>query len=353
MQMDEKQEGGIMKRKTTFRLFVFREYETAAFAEYMEEMARKGWYLKTIYNSSILCFVRGEPKDLRFCAAVLPDSSQFDDPDREEAQRFREYCEEAGWKLQYGGTLWQVFYSEKEDPLPIETDLKLQLEAQKNNSLSLGKWAATVLLAALLPFQIRYDFEIPGRQLAPNSSIISAVCMLLITLAFPVGMASVFFWYRRAQRCLERGQPVPFPTLRRVKRRNFLNGAGSVLLILLMILGTGLPASVAVISLTAAGISILVCSLVLAWVQTHGSGDRMEAAAGYFVGAFVIGWVLIMLVTGALWKVFPPDGLDNRKDYVRQEPFPVTFEELGYEAAKDWRQESQKSFLAFNKTEPG
>ena len=108
--------------KIRYKFITFREYETEAFAEYLEYKAAKGWFLTNIHQNGILRFEKGEPKKLNFCVAVLPGSSGLDSADNWNARQFREYCEEAGWKLQYGGTLWQIFYTEDEALVPIETD---------------------------------------------------------------------------------------------------------------------------------------------------------------------------------------------------------------------------------------
>ena len=61
--------------KIRYKFITFREYETEAFAEYLEYKAAKGWFLTNIHQNGILRFEKGEPKKLNFCVAVLPGSS--------------------------------------------------------------------------------------------------------------------------------------------------------------------------------------------------------------------------------------------------------------------------------------
>ncbi|MEW4414723.1 DUF2812 domain-containing protein [Clostridium sp. AN503] len=342
-----------MKVRRTIRLMLFREYETAAFAEYLEEMAGKGWYLKKIYSNSVLCFERGEPRRLTFSVAVLPDSSGFDSPYREEAVQFREFCQEAGWKLQYGGTLWQVFYSEKVNPLPLETDPFLQLTTQEGNSLSLGKWAAVLALSGLFLLSELSALKDPGRYLASPLTLRSMIVHLVLAVIFPAGMLYIWFWYKRARRCLEQGRPVPVPTLQRVKLRNGLWSLAAIVLIISIFWSSGISALTAVIFLGASILAVLIAVAVLTWVQEHGSGDRREAATGYAVGSFIIIFLMFTLVTGVMERFLPDGGGGEPEAYVRKEPFPVTFEELGYEVTEEWHRESEETFLAFYQTETG
>lgn len=342
-----------MKVRRTIRLMLFREYETAAFAEYLEEMAGKGWYLKKIYSNSVLCFERGEPRRLTFSVAVLPDSSGFDSPYREEAVQFREFCQEAGWKLQYGGTLWQVFYSEKVNPLPLETDPLLQLTTQEGNSLSLGKWAAVLALSGLFLLSELSALKDPGRYLASHLTLRSMIVHLVLAVIFPSGMLYIWFWYKRARRCLEQGRPVPVPTLQRVKLRNGLWSLAAIVLIISIFWSSGISALTAVICLGASILAVLIAVAVLTWVQEHGSGDRREAATGYAVGSFIIIFLMFTLVTGVMERFLPDGGGGEPEAYLRKEPFPVTFEELGYEVTEEWHRESEETFLAFYQTETG
>lgn len=195
------------KRKYTF--YAFQENETAAFAEYLEGMAANGWMLKTVMRNTVQCFERHEPRRLKFSVAVLPDSSEFESRDREEAVTFRAYCEEAGWKLLYGGTLWQIFYSEEEDPIPIETDPRVQLEVQKDLMLSKGRWMPCLLLTGFFLFGICLIVTpvimYPLRTLIPEKLPVEEYRRLG---EFPAGFEVLGFasdptWHRESERsCL-------------------------------------------------------------------------------------------------------------------------------------------------------
>lgn len=327
----------------------FQEYETEAMAEYLEQMAAKGWMLNRMVMNSLFCFEKEPPQRLKFCVAVLPDSSEFASKNREEARLYREYCESAGWQLLYGGTLWQIFTSGEEALLPIETDLRLQLETQKAISLSRGRWAATLALCGFFLIAVYLLLKEPGKTLASTEVALTVVLALGAAAVFPGMMLSRLLWYRRAEQMLEKTGRLPPVSLRRVKIRNVASfvSAAAVFAIFLMrndtwegilICGQGL-------------LSVVICSLVLSWIREHGTGNPKENAVGYFVGAIAICMIVISLFSNVLTRLSPKP--ETRETYVRLEPFPVGFQELGYEESEIWHKESRRSLLSFYQKETG
>lgn len=217
----------------------FREYETAAMAEYLEAMAAKGWMLTGMVQNGIFCFEKQEPQRVKFCVAVLPDSSEFESKDREEARQFREYCEEAGWRLLYGGTLWQIFTSEEEAPVPIETDLALQLETQKSIALSRGNWVRTLAISGCFLFLLFLLLKEPGKAFARPLTLPIVLLCLGTTALFPYMMISRILWYRKAKGMLERSGCLPPVSLGRVKVRNGLSMAACLGVYLFIIFFAG------------------------------------------------------------------------------------------------------------------
>lgn len=338
------------KRKYTF--YVFQVYEGAAFAEYLEEMAAKGWMLKKLTTANIQCFERQEPRRLKFNVAVLPDSSEFESRDREEARTYREYCEEAGWKLVYGGTLWQVFYSEEEEPIPIETDFGLQLETQKGIALSLGTWVTMLFITAFFLFGIYFMLKEPGKALAFTSMTIQIPVLLGLAVVFPYELLSRVFWFRKAKKILEQTGKLPGVNLSWLKTRHMLSVAAVFVLLLVLMAVSGDTVWGGLLSLVRAMIRLSVCLLVLKWVREHGQGDRRENAIGYFVGAVVIGVLATTILMYPLERLLPKPP-QQPEEYHRLEEFPMTFEELGFELDETYHKNSMRSWLSFYQVETG
>lgn len=206
------------KKRYTF--LMFREYETQAFAEHLERMAEKGWFLSAVHLNWIQCFEKAEPRKLNFSVVVLPLDSEHDSEYREDAMQLRELCKEAGWHCQYGGVMWQVFYTEAEHPVPIETDLGLQLEIQKKISLSAWRLLWYLCLGFLVFQQISHLLQYPEPEYLMVTRILNFVLFFLLCIVIVSRSIFTLLWYRRAKQTLVRTGSIPVVTLQTVKRRD-------------------------------------------------------------------------------------------------------------------------------------
>lgn len=337
------------KKKYTY--LSFREYETEAMAEYLELMAAKGWMLKRMIQNAAFCFEKQEPRQLKFCVAVVPDSSEFESKNRAEAKLFREYCEEAGWKLLYGGTLWQIFTSDEESPTPIETDLGLRLETQKGISLSLGKWAAALVLSAFFLLGAYLLLRDPGRTLASPKMLTVVLLTLGTAVLFPGILLSNLRWYRKVERMLRHTGSFPKVSLRHVMVRNRVCIAACLGVLFAMMFFMGNSGWEMIVILSRSLLIVIFCSLMISVVREHGTGNRRENAIGYFVGAMALGTLLVTAFSYVMLQIGPKQ--EQVEVYQRLEPFPVSFQELGYEEGESWHRESSRSGLAFYQMETG
>ena len=89
--------------KIRYKFITFREYETEAFAEYLEYKAAKGWFLTNIHQNGILRFEKGEPKIsailevirryIKVCKPIHFDGNGYSDEWKAEAARRGLDCE--------------------------------------------------------------------------------------------------------------------------------------------------------------------------------------------------------------------------------------------------------------------
>lgn len=339
------------RRKYTF--CQFREYETQAFAEYLEMMAAKGWFLESIYNRLCQCFEKGEPRRLKFSVVILPPGTDNDSPYREEAVQLRELCEEAGWHLQYGGSLWQVFYSEVENPLPIETDLSLQLKIQKSVSLSYMEVFGSLFPVILVIQQLRLLLKNPGQGLADlNRLTVSAVICFLWLLLVLRPLSSVL-WFRKAERSVAQSGFVPKLTFRTVKLRNRLFFIALALSLFAIVFTTAESLTTRWIWFTAVTAFAVVCFLVHLWVERRGEGSTWDRSSAAAVGSLVIGFLVVALVITGLNRLFPSKTTRDGGEYTRLTEFPVEFETLGFVPDEQYSWHSGRTFLAAYQSEDG
>lgn len=215
-----------------YRYCNFREYEGEAFARYLEKMAAKGWYIDRSMLNNIWSFRKGEPSKRRYNVVLMPGSSRFDIEENEGSGQFRELCSQAGWNLEYGGILWQIFYTQEEDVLPVESDPETKLDLIRD-----------IMMA---PWRLVLDFLIVCCLLAPAISVIwktgidslsilqAAGCGLLAVWAIyrAVSRFSMIKWYRKARQSVERGDGIPSGDVKQAMFRSGLELVFSIIIIL-------------------------------------------------------------------------------------------------------------------------
>lgn len=215
-----------------YRYCNFREYEGDAFARYLEKMAEKGWYIDRSMLNNVWSFRKGEPSKRHYNVVLMPGSSRFDIEENEGSGQFRELCEQAGWKLEHGGILWQIFYTEEEGILPVESDPETKLDLIRD-----------IMMA---PWRLVLDFLIVCCLLAPAISVIwktgigalsilqAAGCGLLAVWAIyrAYSRFSMISWYKKARQSVERGEGIPPGDVKLVMFRSGLELVFSIVIIL-------------------------------------------------------------------------------------------------------------------------
>lgn len=342
------------KKKYTF--ITFKEYETEAFAEYLEKMAAKGWFLKNIRQNCIECFEKGEPKRLKFCVAVLPGDSEFESAESMEALQFREYCEEGGWKLQYGGALWQIFYTEEEDTVPIETDPRIQLEIQRKVTLSWGKILCQLFIIGAWLWMLKSMLKNPGTQFSSYEQLITMFFYFLLILIVSVQLLGPAIWYYRAGKTIDETGTLPHTSWKKVKRRNALYGLLILAVLSLLAYSQGrtgvLPFIIEIIVMI---LFILYCGKVLEMVRETQGPTKAGKVMIYIVATVIVGALALIFITLQIISVISvfPDRSEEKR-YERIAEFPVGFEELGgYTFEESWGEKSQQTIFCFYQREGG
>ena len=114
-------------RNTKYILSNFTFYDRTGIQAYLEAQAEKGWLLEKA-DTFLWRFRRVEPKKLHFAVVYFPGADVYDPEPGEEEQTFREFCAHGGWHIAASSAQMQIFYSEMENPMPIETDPVMEVE---------------------------------------------------------------------------------------------------------------------------------------------------------------------------------------------------------------------------------
>ena len=192
--------------KRRFELFSFYDY--TGIALHLSKMAEKGWLIDKISNFG-WTYRRIPPKKLEFFVSYYPKASEFDPEPTEGQKAFHDFCEHTGWMLATTAAQMQVFYNERSNPTPIETDPVLEIEtihaAAKKSYLPgyfiwflLSTIYASMFISGLLGDLIGL--------LSSTSKILSGVAMLMLFLQCVTELYGYFVWHAKAKKAAKRGE---------------------------------------------------------------------------------------------------------------------------------------------------
>lgn len=178
------------------------------------KMAKKGWLIESISNY-YWTYRKIEPKEIHFCVTYYPRASDFDPEPSEAQQTFHEFCAYTGWQLCCTWHQMQVFYNEKENPIPLETDPVLEVEtlhkACKKNFLP-----SYFLLLALGIIFGRYFvarvFADPIGLLSNASQLLTGFCFFCMAVISTAELSAYYFWYIKAKKAAQDGIFVDTPS---------------------------------------------------------------------------------------------------------------------------------------------
>ncbi len=132
--------------KTKYIPNIYSLFDTGVLARKLEKMARKGWHFKEIVPN-FLVFEEGEAMEVFYATPYFPNNSVLEPTLTAEQETYLEMCERQGWELVWTLGTRQIFRNTRPDPVPIETDPMVQLQA-------IGAGVGRYLLNNLLSFAL-------------------------------------------------------------------------------------------------------------------------------------------------------------------------------------------------------
>lgn len=332
--------------KKQFERFAF--YDKTAIEEKLEAMAAQGWLIEQPGNYR-WCYRRIEPKKLHIAVTYFPNASDFDPGPTEGQQQMEEFCARDGWVLAARWGQMQIFYNEREDPTPIETDPVTQVEtihrAMKKNMLPTHFLLAFLCLYQLIFIGWRLSND-PVEFLSTPSSLFMLPAWLLILLPTLLEICGYFRWYRRAKKEAENGLFYELKT----------NHTASLLLygasVLTMVLVFGGAAATRWSLLAGFCMVLMVVSAVWiakSWMKKKGFSRNANRTLSISV-SIVLTLVLMVLLTAAIIRTGFTGGSSPVGTYdmggwemdVYADSMPLYVQELTDTNCDDWSTKMQK-----------
>ncbi len=145
-------------------------------------------------------------RKLHFAVTYYPKASDYDPEPQEGQLIYRDYSAKNGWEIVCQSSKMQIFYSKEEDPVPMETDLLVEVQtihrAAKKGLLTpyFILLAISVLQGILFVSRLLRD---PVGLLSETTNLATGACWGMLFLLCAVEVVGYFSWYRKAARAAE------------------------------------------------------------------------------------------------------------------------------------------------------
>ena len=196
---------------------IFSFYDRTGIQLYLEKKAEEGWMLEKM-GGFFWKFRHCEPKKVHFALTYFPKASMFDPTPSERQLMFQEFCAHSGWNLVASSAQMQIFCNEQENPTPIETDPKIELENIHATAKKVYLPAYYMLLpVGVLPWLTigmswRND---PISFLSSNIYFFNILTSIICLTLCVTELTGYFRWKGKAAQAAEEGEFLPTHGTRR------------------------------------------------------------------------------------------------------------------------------------------
>ncbi len=289
-------------RETKRRWELFSFYDHTGIERHLEKMAREGWRLVSAEKSR-WTYRRAEPKALRYAVVYYPDASQFDPGPTEGQQTLRDYCLAAGWEPVADWGQMQIYATDREDPVPIDTDPDIQLETI-HRTMKRSFLPANLVLLVLFLTQLGMrlsDLYWDMADCLSSGSDLSLFFMLFSVIGMEcVEIGGYFLWRRRSKRSIAQGGGC-VPALGH-RRLTWAFLAAEALSLVWMMACLGNAASGLFVALNIAGLFLLAW---LSWrLQSAMKRRRFSREVNRAVTLGATAALTLLLMGAAVWGLF-------------------------------------------------
>ena len=186
-------------------------YDSEAIQQKLEQMAARGWMIQKAGNL-FWTYTKIPPQKLRFAVTYFPGASEFDPRPSEKQLEKEELCAQDGWRLVLRWDAMQIFCTDREDAVPIDTDPVPQVDnihRTMKKKVLVGQLAVALLVLWSLYLQLSQLRRDPADYLSDTSQLFTIPLWLLLLLMTVWELIFYFRWERRAKEAAEHGVFLP------------------------------------------------------------------------------------------------------------------------------------------------
>lgn len=332
--------------------FLLFDYE--AVEAHLEKMAAKGWRLVTA-GANVWKYRQAEPAKVKYAVTYVPDASVYDSEPTESQKTLADFCAREGWVKVSDWAQAQIFCSEEENPVPIETDEEIRLEVIKT-AMKKNFIPSNVALVIIMSFNFwRVASGFFYNPLPCLSSGWMLLTLAFTFVAFPLvaaDLAGYFIWVRKSEKSIANGGSCcGVKAMRQINRWSIIALIAYLLLYVLSALQEGRSEMAKYMVFMLLGFTCLLVAVdkTRAFMKNKGA-----SRSGNRTVVIVVDVILaVALVAGARYFAFSGDHSGNAKDPYAPEiqstfiaesisgqcadpKFSYEISEVKWEALADW-----------------
>lgn len=186
------------ERENFKKLMTFRYTDLKAVCEYLEEMAAKGWELKSM--RTFMEFRKAEPRKVRYSAELLETASVYGNFVSDDSREYIDMCEQAGWEFVCNTGKMYIFRMEDENAIEIVSDNEEKLKDIKRGTLKTYFLSWFVLPVIILLDIALNVFSIGSPVEASYLRIFGMMLCLLVVIISIIQIISFFYGIKRRKK---------------------------------------------------------------------------------------------------------------------------------------------------------
>ena len=232
-------------------------YDPEAIQRKLEQMAAQGWMIQKAGNL-FWTYTKIPPQKLRFAVTYFPGASEFDPKPSEKQLEKEELCAQDGWRLVLRWDVMQIFCTDREDAVPIDTDPVPQVDnihRTMRKKVLVSQLVMALSVLGFLYLQLSQLWRDPADYLSDNSRLFTIPLWLMLLLMTIYELVIYFRWGRRAKEAAEHGVFLP------VRAHPWLSWAAAGLAIVFLLLSFSASSGGFLFLLVCAGLLFLLVTL--------------------------------------------------------------------------------------------
>lgn len=194
-------------------VFNFLPFEGEVLERYLEEMALKGWKLKSIWGR-LFIFIKIDRRKIKYTVDINKETEIKDGEPSERTLEYRDMCKNVGWDFICQYERMQVFSTEEEGATPIHTDKSEKKEIIVKSSLKYIFIDTLLMITMFINIYNIIGHDTEARFLANNSILVIVGILIFYVGMIGVNIARALVW-RKNEKLIR-------ISYKRVKIRNYI-----------------------------------------------------------------------------------------------------------------------------------